>query len=441
MLLVVPFSLVTVYGFLVRRDYLLAVLLVGHPILKLMLNPFGTRDNPVFLVVYFAIGFYCLGIVRLHNRKAVFMGKLTTKVSLSYFVFLAWLATTLLYTPARAYGVTKMLNFFASTLPMLLVLVLFMDSAESVKQSMRAIGNVALLVGVGTLIAVFVHTGSVLVRLGTSAAQDVRLFGINFAVSIWFGRRMGIGFLAMLGLTLVEPSLVNRVKLTALFVLTILSVSRGPIISLFATIVVLLVLGNRQSSGRPLFRSLLILGVSAFVMIGFVGTETSFTRLLTFYDRNVLGRMAMFEASLNLIKENMLGYGVGSFSVLSNLGLYPHNIFLEVFVELGLVGAFLLISPLTRGIIDGLKLTRQRFAPGLGVRIFGAGVLLFAILNAQFSGDIASNEYVWFGMMLVARIKELMVAPDMKLGNQHFPDIKRHQLKTALGTGETILAD
>lgn len=105
------------------------------------------------------------------------------------------------------------------------------------------------------------------------------------------------------------------------------------------------------------------------------------------------------------------------------------------------MGAFLLISPLTRGIIDGLKLTRQRFAPGLGVRIFGAGVLLFAILNAQFSGDIASNEYVWFGMMLVARIKELMVAPDMKLGNQHFPDIKRHQLKTALGTGETILAD
>ena len=39
---------------------------------------------------------------------------------------------------------------------------------------------------------------------------------------------MGIGF-HMLGLTLVEPSLVNRVKLTALFVLTILSVS-GPII-------------------------------------------------------------------------------------------------------------------------------------------------------------------------------------------------------------------
>ena len=163
MLLVVPFSLVTVYGFLVRRDYLLAVLLVGHPILKLMLNPFGTRDNPVFLGLSLCYRFLLSRIVRLHNRKVVFMGKLTTKVSLSYFVFsLGWLQH--FYTHRLGVWCHKMLNFFASTLPMLLVLVLFMDSAESVKQSMRAIGNVALLVGVGTLIAVFVHTGSVLVR-------------------------------------------------------------------------------------------------------------------------------------------------------------------------------------------------------------------------------------------------------------------------------------
>jgi hypothetical protein len=38
--MLVPYSMLTIYTFLRRRDYLLAVLLVGQPISKLMLNHF-----------------------------------------------------------------------------------------------------------------------------------------------------------------------------------------------------------------------------------------------------------------------------------------------------------------------------------------------------------------------------------------------------------------
>ena len=56
--MLVPYSMLTIYTFLRRRDYLLAVLLVGQPISKLMLKPFPSSPSQnIFLVIYFAIGF------------------------------------------------------------------------------------------------------------------------------------------------------------------------------------------------------------------------------------------------------------------------------------------------------------------------------------------------------------------------------------------------
>jgi hypothetical protein len=102
-------------------------------------------------------------------------------------------------------------------------------------------------------------------------------------------------------------------------------------------------------------------------------------------------RLEHIRLSSELIRSNAFGYGFGSYGLLS-LGIderaYPHNVFIEVFLELGVVGliAFVLL------IVYGFT-TRQK------ENIFFF-LFLMSLLNAQFSGDLASNGYIFLYLLL-----------------------------------------
>ena len=116
----------------------------------------------------------------------------------------------------------------------------------------------------------------------------------------------------------------------------------------------------------------------------------------------------MFRISVDLIKNNPLGYGIGSYSVLAGVGRYPHNIVLELLVELGIIGLFLFSQPFIKSMRDSIKMLYKSKKEDWAFAMFSFSVLLFAILNAQFSGDIVSNEYIWFGVFLSARLSEII---------------------------------
>ena len=90
------------------------------------------------------------------------------------------------------------------------------------------------------------------------------------------------------------------------------------------------------------------------------------------------------------------------------MGRYPHNIVLELLVELGIIGLFLFSQPFIKSMRDSIKMLYKSKKEDWAFAMFSFSVLLFAILNAQFSGDIVSNEYIWFGVFLSARLSDII---------------------------------
>src|SRR5699024_11117221 len=121
---------------------------------------------------------------------------------------------------------------------------------------------------------------------------------------------------------------------------------RGPLISLILTIIAIFIISVFNNNKTTYFRKrltfiligLLILFI-LMLSIGLMKKPELIDRLLTIGDMNSLSRINMYLTSLELIKENPLGYGIGSFnSIFKGVYEYPHNLILEIFFELGLIG-------------------------------------------------------------------------------------------------------
>lgn len=91
----------------------------------------------------------------------------------------------------------------------------------------------------------------------------------------------------------------------------------------------------------------------------------------------------------------LIGLGSGSFSVVA---IYPHNIFLEVAVELGGLGLAVFVVFIVLTLKYGWQLLTDArytdFHHRMGLFLLVG--LAFYFLEAQFSGDILGNRLVWF---------------------------------------------
>ena len=77
---------------------------------------------------------------------------------------------------------------------------------------------------------------------------------------------------------------------------------------------------------------------------------------------------------------------------------YPHNIFAEVIIENGIPGILALFGLLAFAVARGLG---GREDPRI---LFAFLAFLFALGNAQLSGDVIGNEWIWlFAGILAGR--------------------------------------
>ncbi len=229
---------------------------------------------------------------------------------------------------------------------------------------------------------------------------------------------MGLAFLSMLFITIVEQNRFNKLKTLLLFILMILSNSRGPILSMVVTMFIIITLNiNHKYIYKKVYKKLLntvIIIFSILFISLFINSNNIFKILITFTDNNSLSRLGMYSFSINLIKKNILGYGIGSFKYLYNgIHYYPHNFILEVLLELGLQGLVVFIVPTCGFLAKYFKILKvkdeNKDTPYID---YSFSVLLFAILNAQFSGNLITNEYIWFGLILIGLSLDLFYNED-----------------------------
>ncbi|WP_223646873.1 O-antigen ligase [Corallococcus sp. EGB] len=195
--------------------------------------------------------------------------------------------------------------------------------------------------------------------------------------------------------------------------LALLTGSRGGSAAILAGITTFLVVA------RIPLRRLLLLTLLATVAITVVATLTPlgdalshsvderFLRLTLNYEAGaggagsnegkvyLSGRDVLYAAAIQLGKDHPLsGAGLAAFPALG-LGVYPHNMFLEVFCEGGVVGLLLLAGVVVTFVRSAL-LRRQ----GLDGATVGAAVLV--LLGAQSSGDLYDGRALFLLMVMAS---------------------------------------
>lgn len=421
-ILILMFSIaITIWCFYRNKAYVVAVLLVGQPILKLMLLPFPNQAS-AYIAIYYAIGFaFLLSDYFINNKQLIFSKKrmLVVLVTFSIGVFL-WLST--LYSPDVDYGREKVIAYFTTVFVIVFTTVLFIKDTNDFQKLLSSVSNIAIIVGLITVLVVYIKTGSIIVRLPSSEATEIKAFGINFAVSIWYGRRMGLGFISSFFLYKMRRDKRSLIKSLVLLCLTALSISRGPIVTLLLTIYIVEVFMQKSTSKgftNVLLALPIIVVVAAFVVLN---TNPDLDRLFTISDTNSISRISFYTEALKIFIENPFGIGFGGFAA-TGLHEYPHNVLLEILSELGVIGFAILLGILFKCIVNYKYVTKKSQSQEVILCAdYSFAVLLFAFGNALVSGNLCSNEYLMFSMALCSILPQIFFISQK---DQLFNDVVR----------------
>ncbi|QOQ69295.1 O-antigen ligase family protein [Photobacterium damselae] len=216
---------------------------------------------------------------------------------------------------------------------------------------------------------------------------------------IVFGRLMGIGLL--LSIFSIDSKYKNIIALSFLFGV-LLSFSKGPILSLSLVFLLYLFLNKKIKSllFLSVFIFLIYLNINSVINYFISFDIPSLSRILNVIYVLVNGgdvtngsnygsigsRSDMYKATINLIQLHPLGVGVGLWSnYISIEGLkYPHNLFLEVFSELGVFLGVLFLIPFLLFLLVR-KNNQMLFL-----------ICMFLLFNQMVSGSIADARYLLF---------------------------------------------
>lgn len=293
--------------------------------------------------------------------------------------------------PATDYGVTKLSTWYTATLLTAVAASLLRDEA-SILTFARA-----WLVGAGFL--------SIITIAGFSGG---RADGFD-SNPIWLARAMATGI--VMALYMVMQHHMRTWIFLGIAVLLLGGIfatgSRGPILAVGAGAVALVLFTKYHRIRR-------VLGIT----IGAVGAYWAVTRLPFFESSRLVTllengdtdiyRSIFWTVTPPLIGEYPDGVGIGNWSLWAGAPRqfnYPHNLFLEVFSELGVWFGIGLIAILV--IILIRLLMRSRETP-IAILIFG--LLVAEIAQVSVSGDLNARTF-WFLVALGFFVSVRMVIP------------------------------
>jgi O-antigen ligase len=361
---------------------------------------FKTYDPTLYLglivliyVMYFVIRNYAN--IRFHKCIAVFG------------LFALWVVGSYFWSAGSAYVFAKTVRFLVYSVPAFLTAALII--ASSPKRLDGFIDAFLLFWGIilsNTLVAYFKNPENL-----------VTLFGTNYLVT---GQTIGLGAV-ILGAKLFHqdvPSIFCKKTLllvSGIFITVFLELhlgGRGPLLS------TLIVLGGlyalKGGSQKFLIVSLAGLsGVVGFLLVknlGHTHLPASLSRMFSADGiQSVALRLEYYQSALQCLQEHLVkGAGIGSWpdyyglEKLYELEWHPHNIFLEIAAETGLVGLSLFICLI---VLLLKKVRKQIHNNDLLLTILLCGIA-FCFLNAIRSGDLNDNIILFTFMGLIAGFKQ-----------------------------------
>lgn len=361
----------------------------------------------------------------------------------AFFFFAIIVAGSYFYTPAPEYGGVKLVRFLLIG-GFFLLAPLYLIKEE---EDFRHFALTFVLFGIVQSFLLLMRAGQV----STNPEEaDVTRIGAGWVV--------GMAILLLLFYRVVVSSFWRKTlmifALPCLILGLIASASRGAV---FSVALASIFLAFKISRGRS---KMAILTVMIFVMICAGGafyflrgmgngkySEKVSELMALSQGQETAGsggeRLAFYRAALHEIPQRPLqGIGIGGWSVFyygMDARRYPHNLFLEVGVEEGLIGILGLCTflwAIWRANRELWEITGVHFA-------VLTGLLIFALTSTMFSGDLDDDRllWLWSGMILAmvhfarAKVAELSFVQQMGVQQMVQPSSLWQQRPATIGSG------
>lgn len=324
---------------------------------------------------------------------------------LAYVVFVAILTLSYLYTNAPDYGASKLSRVLVIGTIYLIAPLFLIVSENDFRHFAR-------------IFAVF--SGLTAIQLIVNLEFKNVDFTQNGDIT-----RIGAGWLLSMGALLVffYPLWTSRLARAASYYLLlpllvvglVASAARGPIVALLLAGLVGLCVALLQGQVRASSAALLVFfifagGVIAYYVLRQADIDKYTAKASELEQLAVNGessgsagkRLGFYRTTLEAIPDHLLfGRGIGSWATFyygSDQRNYPHNVFLEITFEEGLLG---LVVFLTLLFIAARAAARMVAASNYHFLAVGL-LILFCVVASQFSGDLDDNRllWVWIGMSL-----------------------------------------
>lgn len=295
------------------------------------------------------------------------------------------------------YGTQKLFTLFTFTLVSATAPFFVLRNERQQRVFLATLAGLAIVVGVMS------YQAGALDSLTGSAFDDINPIGLS--------RLMGTGVVVLLVLAFAQGTKALRRLLmfaaaSGLLVMIFASGRRGPVLAVVVGVVVALALAPafRKYRVRAMFAGLVALGFAGWYSVqdGSAGSE----RVLSFFtgeaDASTAARNYIWDEAFSIMGQYPQGIGWASFPEYAKVGhmttadgrMYPHNLFLEGFVEGGwIIGTALLLFV----IVAFRRLQKCATTPELATFL---GLLAFALTNALVSGDVNDQKLMWIALGL-----------------------------------------
>jgi O-antigen ligase len=332
--------------------------------------------------------------------------RLNAALPLALVLFLL-MSVSLMFTAWTPYAVEKATRFYTLTLLAFLAPVFLIRDLDDARRFFNSLAIIGLAITVDASFTLFgsLGTTNAMSRLKTVGASTISLARIAGTAGIW----LVIGMLH--GST--RQFIASSIGVAGITIAMLGSGSRGPLLAIVLSLFAALILFYK-TDGKAISRGIGITGIIVLsVVIGFaIAPSQSRQRISSFLSdptgvneedtQSVEIRADASKIALVEIGKSPFGLGWGGFDALSIAHnapvVYPHNLLLEVFVEMGwLSGLFLcglLAYVLYRSAVIGF-LTHRIEANALFT------LLLFSLFNSLVSGDLNDNR-ILFTLMTTA---------------------------------------
>jgi O-antigen ligase len=176
--------------------------------------------------------------------------------------------------------------------------------------------------------------------------------------------------------------------------------SRGPVLGLAVGLFVLLALSLRDQRARWRVLLVAIAGVFGALLVAQLVPGQDVSRALSVLSTSGEGvsdngRNSLWSLAWTLFREHpLLGTGTGSYAFFQRIDLFPHNLFLELGAEVGILGIVAVLLVVV-GATAALVRAYRRVPRDRGDVALVAALLVAAFVNAMVSSDVAGNNGLW----------------------------------------------